>query len=178
MEIRQLAPHFRAGAEPRRSKQLCFFRKVMVFLIVSLLLQPSVRGQRGDWQEVERLRPGDRVWVTTQRRFLCTVERVTNEEMICEVHRRYVGFLTLTFPRSEIAQIRVFVNPDPGREAAIGGLIGLGVGTAIGAGNGDGLRGVNAFVGGVGLAGVGALIGAMTATGRLAFQHGKIIYKR
>lgn len=177
MEIRQVVPYFAAEeAALRRSKQPRCFYRVIVFVIVSLLLQPTIRGQSGDWQAVEKLRPGDQVWVTTQRRLLCTVERVTDDELICEVHRRRIGLTTLTIPRSEVAQIRVFVKPNQAREAAVGGLIGLGAGAALGASS-DNSRGFHALVGGLGGAGFGALIGAITAVGRLAFQHGKIIYK-
>ena len=153
-------------------------RQIISSMVVVVLFGFTARAQTGDWLAVENLKPGSRILVKAQHRYLCSVEGATDDELVCEVHpARSLRLSTIRIPRSEIHEIRMLPQPNQAKDAWIGAGIGAGAG-AITAGTGSRTyKGVNAFFGGLAGAGFGALVGATVPVFQVIFQRGKLIYK-
>ncbi len=153
-------------------------RQIISSMVVALFFGFTARAQTGDWQAVQNLKPGSYILVKAQRRYRCSVERATDDELICEGHLpRSLRVSTLRIPRSEIHEVRRLPQPNQAKDAWIGAGIGAGAG-AITAGTGSRTyKGVNAFFGGLAGAGLGALVGATVPVFQVIFQRGKLIYK-
>lgn len=159
-----------------------------VVLLLTLTAQAQTQNQTqpqprtGDWQAVKSLTPGTRISVKTQRSYRCSVEDVTDDELICGTRTPFRE-VTLTIRRSEIREIRIAPHPNQAKDSWIGAGIGAGAG-AIAAGTtaaqapGRNYPGFHAFVGGLAGAGSGALVGSIVPIFQVLFQRGKIIYKR
>jgi hypothetical protein len=152
-------------------------RQVISSILVGLLFGSNAQAQAGGWKTVQNLKSGSHVFVKAQRRYLCSIEGATDDELVCEVHqRRSLRSSTLRIPRVEIREVRVL--PDQAKDAWIGAGIGAGAGAiAVGASSRD-YKGFHAVIGGLAGAGVGALIGATVPIFQVIFQHGKLIYKQ
>ena len=164
------------------------FSSLVVVLMISLNAQAQIQNQTqakartGDWQSVKHVMGGTRISVKTQRRYRCSVEDVTDDELICGMRTPFRE-VTLTIRRSEIREIRIASLPNQSKDAWIGAGIGAGAG-AIAAGTlaaqapGRNYPGFHAFVGGLAGAGGGALVGATVSVFQILLQRGKVIYKR
>lgn len=164
------------------------FSSLIVVLLIALNAQAQTQNQTqpparsGDWQTVKHLEPGTRISVKTQSNYRCSIEDVTDDELICGMRAPFRE-VTLTIRRSEIHEIRIAPHPNQAKDAWIGAGIGAGAG-AIAAGTmaaeapGRDYPGFHAFVGGLGGAAGGALVGGTVPIFQVLFQHGKIIYKR
>jgi hypothetical protein len=153
-------------------------RQIISSVLVALLFESSAHAQTGDWQAVENLRTSSYILVKTQRRYRCSVESVTEDNLICVTHLpRSSRLFVLTIPRSEIREVRLLPHPDQAEDARIGAVIGAGAGAIANASATTGPRGANALFGGLAGAGLGALIGAFVPVFQVAFQRSKLIYK-
>lgn len=164
------------------------FSSLVGVLLIALNAQAQTQNQtqpqarNGDWQTVKHLEPGTRISVKTQSNYRCSVEDVTDDELICGTRTPFRE-ATLTIRRSEIREIRIAPHPNQAKDSWIGAGIGAGAG-AIAAGTtaaqapGRNYPGFHAFVGGLAGAGGGALVGATIPIFQVLFQRGKIIYKR
>src|SRR5689334_10963895 len=83
-------------------------------------VQVQSPGQAGDWRAVQNLTPGTEISVKTQRRYRCVVEKVTEDELVCEAHGRWFRVSTLVIRRSEINEVRVRPRPNQAKDAWIG----------------------------------------------------------
>lgn len=151
-------------------------RQAISSILVGLLFSSNAHAQTGDWRAVQDLNPGSHILVKAQRRYLCSVEGATDDELICEVgQRRTLRTSTIRIPRSDIREIRVL--PNQAKDAWIGAGIGAGAG-AIAAGTGNRTdKGFYAFFGGLAGAGIGALVGATVPIFQVIFRRSKLIYK-
>jgi hypothetical protein len=148
--------------------------RIISSMLVLLMLGSSLQAQTGDWRAVQNLKLGSRIIVKAQRRYLCSIDGATDDQLVCEVQkRRSLGHTTLTIPRAEVSEVRTL--PNQAKDAWIGAGIGAGAG-AIAAGSGSRTsRGANAFFGALAGAFFGGLVGAFVPLFQL---RGKIIYQR
>jgi hypothetical protein len=154
------------------------WRQFFSLIIAGLLLQSSAQAQTGDWQAVENLKTGSYILVNAQHRYRCSIESVTDDNLICERRPPHSSRLfALTIPRSEIREIRLLPLPDQGKDARNGAVIGAGAGAIAGASTNTVARGANSIFGGLAGAGLGALAGAFVPVFQLALQRSKLIYK-
>jgi hypothetical protein len=154
-------------------------RQIISSIVVVLFFEFTAQAQTGDWQAVQNLKPGSRILVKAQHRYLCSMEGATDDELVCEGHQpRSLRLSTLTIPRSEIQEVRMLPQPNQAKDAWIGAAIGAGAGATAAASNSRTSRGANAFFGALAGAGFGALVGAMVPVFQVIFRHGKLIYKR
>jgi len=165
-------------------------RQLFASLLVALLLantqakgqaegQVPPRGVSGDWQAVKNLMPGTRISGKTGHRYLCAVEEVTDEELLCEAHLpRSFRMNTLVIRRSEIEEVRILPHPNQTKDMWIGAGIGAGAGAVVAGTNSGAYPGAHAFFGGLAGALPGAIVGEMVPIFQVIFQRGKIIYKR
>lgn len=191
MNESELRKVFRTGCRvvqapgPARRK-----RQIVSSMIVVLLLganahaqsqiqaQVQTGSQTGDWQVVLALKRGTVISVKAQhqryRRYLCSVEDRTDDQLVCRIHDNRIFRLppTMTFSRAELDEIRLEHKQANG--GWIGAGMGAGVGAAAGASTHSTSRGFNAFIGALG----GALVGGIIGTAVAIFHHGKVIYKR
>ena len=156
-------------------------RKIIVLLLVGLLLgrraEAQAHAQPRDWQAVKNLMPGTHISVKTQRRYRCSVESVTADELVCRARTPF-RTVTLTIRRSEVYEIRISPQPNQAKDAWIGAGIGAGAGAIAAGTNSRDYSGFHAFVGGLGGAAGGALVGGIVPIFQLLLQRGKVIYKR
>jgi hypothetical protein len=141
-------------------------------------VQVQSPGQAGDWRAVQNLTPGTEISVKTQRRYRCVVEKVTEDELVCEAHGRWFRVSTLVIRRSEINEARVRPRPNQAKDAWIGAGIGAGAGAIAAGTSSRDYPGFHAFVGGAAGAGGGALVGGIVPIFQILLQRGKVIYKR
>ena len=155
-------------------------RKIIVLLLVALLLGQSAQAQLhsppGDWQAVKNLLPGTHISVKTQQRYRCSLESVTDDELVCGTRTPF-KVLTLTIRRSEIHEVRISPRPNQAKDAWIGAGRGAGAGAITAGTNSRDYPGFHAFVGGAGGAAGGALVGGIVPIFQLLLQRGKVIYK-
>lgn len=146
-------------------------RPVVSAVIVVLLLAASTPAQSGDWQAVQNLKPGTRIFVKAQKRYSCTFDHATEEALVCKVPRPFRGPSLVSLSRPEVREVRL--QPNLAKHGWIGAGIGAGVGAAVGASSGTGSRGAGAFFGALGGAMLGGLVGMIVPI----FRSGKVIYK-
>ena len=153
-------------------------RQILSSMIVALLFQSSAQAQAGDWQAVENLKTGSHILVKAQHRYRCSVEGVTEDNLICVGNLPHSSRLSvLKIPRSEIREVRLLPDPDQAKDAQNGAVIGAGAGAIVAASTNTVARGAHAFLGGLAGAGLGALVGAFVPVFQLASQRSKLIYK-
>ncbi len=150
----------------------CNLRMISAVLVV-LLLTASAQAQTGDWQAVQNLKAGTRISVKAQKRYVCSLEHATPDELVCEavLPRLTRQPSRISIPRGAIREVRL--EPSQTKSGLIGAGIGAGVGAAVGASSGTGSRGAGAFVGALGGAALGGLVGTIVPI----FRRGKVIYK-
>lgn len=165
-------------------------RQISSSILAVLLLGTSIQaqsqaraqvqssGQAGDWRAVKDLMPGTEILVKTQHRYRCFVEEVTEDELVCEAHGRWLRVSTLVIRRTEINEVRVRPHPNQAKDAWIGAGIGAGAGAIAAGTTSRDYPGFHAFVGGAGGAMGGALVGAIVPIFQILLQRGKIVYKR
>jgi hypothetical protein len=154
-------------------------RQIISSMVVALLFASSAQAQTGDWQAVQNLKPGAYILVKAQHRYRCSVERATDDELVCEGHLpRSLRLSTLIIPRAEIQEVRILPHPNQAKDAWIGAGIGGAAGAVAAGTTSRTYPGVNAFFGGLGGAAGGALVGGIVPIFQVVFQHGKVIYKR
>lgn len=76
------------------------FQQIM-FLFLAPILMEIAPAQSLDWNEVEKIPAGTRILVQTSQRTLCTLHRVTENELICSTES-YYPMKELTFRRSDV----------------------------------------------------------------------------
>lgn len=140
--------------------------------------QTQTQTVTGDWVAVRNLMPGTRISVKAQHRYRCSIEEVTDDELVCRRNAPRWSRVTLVIPRSEIREVRIRRLPNQAKDAWIGAGIGAGAGAIAGGTTSRNYPGFHAFVGGAGGAMGGALVGAIVPIFQVIFQRGKIIYKR
>ncbi len=154
-------------------------REIISSLLVVLLLGSTAQAKKkiDDWQAVQNLKPGSHVYVKAQHNHACSVEVVTEHELVCEEPRhRSFGTITLTIPRPAIREVRTL--PNQAKDAWIGAGIGAGAGAVVAGTNSRDYPGFHAFIGGLSGAGAGALVGATVPIFQYLIQRGKTIYTR
>jgi hypothetical protein len=121
----------------------------------------TAHAQNRDWQAVQNLKPGTRISIKAQERYLCTFENASQDELTCEgVHPRVTRQPSrISIPRREIREVRL-----PPNQAKYG-WIGVGIGAGVGAAGG--------LVGVLGGAAAGGILGTMVPI----FRRGKVIYE-
>ncbi|MGH9712788.1 MAG: hypothetical protein ACRD5M_05755 [Candidatus Acidiferrales bacterium] len=147
-------------------------------VLVVLLIVPSARAQKGDWQAVKDLALGTRISVKTSLRVVCFFVRATEEEVVCATHLvGPIGVISYDrrYHRRSIREVRLELTEETG--VAVGALVGAGAGAVVGAVAG-GRGGSVTRTGGAVLVGViGAIVGG--ALGRdFPVVHGEVIYRR
>jgi hypothetical protein len=135
-------------------------RRIVAATVASLLLATSAPAQTGDWQAVEKLKPGTLIYVKAQKRHACYFKSATPDELVCN-EPRLVWHSRKKIPRAEIREVRV--EPDSGKHARAGAGIGAGAGAAAGG-----------AVGAVAGVPIGIVAGSMASI----FRRGKVIYKQ
>jgi len=150
-------------------------RNAICAAILLTLAASGALAQGNDWRAVESLAPGTIISVKAQHRYLCIVNSVTPDQLVCDIKR--VRFLalppTIAFRREEILEVRRERNQNKDMRigAGIGGAAGAAAGTAAA---GRDSRPLGALFGGAG----GALAGAVVGGSVAIFAHGKVIYRR
>ncbi len=87
--------------------------QLVIFMLFALPVTASgVAAQTLDWQAVEKIKPYTVVSVQTEKRTRCTFQRVTDDELFCQLDPKGVSFtgkrnLPLMFDREEIRAVRV-----------------------------------------------------------------------
>jgi len=146
--------------------------RIISLLLACLLAAPSLQAQSGDWQVVRNLEIGREMIVKTDRRFYCSMEGATNDQLVCEARKRWFGHLTLTFSRAEIREVRTL--PSQKKHMWVGAGIGAGAGAIAGASGHDTSRGAYAMFGALGGALFGSVVGGIVGLFKL---RGKVIYR-
>lgn len=104
-------------------------RQVVSSLLSAGLLLASSQAQTGDWQAVQDIPPGSEISVKTQSGSArCVFENATDTELRCE-RRLGKSPRSVTFDRQGIRRVRL---ERPGANAALGPVIGTGIGGAVG----------------------------------------------
>ncbi len=148
-------------------------RRIISSMLVALLFGSRAQAQTGDWQAVQNLRPGTRIFVKAQHHILCVFEAATDSELVCKPLRFLrLGPADSRFDRQGVREIRR--APNHAEAGWIGAGIGAGVGAAVGASTGTTPRSGSVIVLTLG----GAMIGCVVGTIVLIFQRGKLIYRR
>jgi hypothetical protein len=129
----------------------------------------------GDWQAVEAIPVGSAISVKDEHRSVkCVLKRVSDKTLFCVLARRYVP-IDVEFDRQSIRQVRL---EHPGRNVALGTLIGFGAGAGIGYASSRNSNDAETRVyGPIGMAILGGLVGGLIM-GRFAISHGKVVYRR
>jgi len=187
-ELRQV---FRTICKVGQRANLRKCRRQISSLVLAILLfetstqaqaqaQAQVRspGKAGDWRAVHKLQPGTEISVKTQRHYRCYVEEVTEDELVCEAHGRWLRVSTLVIRQAEISEVRVRPHPNQAKDAWIGAGIGAGAGAIAAGTTSKDYPGFHAFEGGAAGAAGGALVGGIVPIFKILLQRGKIIYKR
>lgn len=149
--------------------------RTTVFVLASLLFAASAAcAQTGDWQTVEALKPSTIVSVKTRNRYLCTVDHVTPDALVCQPHGSRIVLIPMpaSFPRADIREIRLEHNQS--KDAQIGAGAGAVTGASLGAASNSASKIAGGFFGGLGGGVAGALIGATVTI----VHHKRVIYKR
>ena len=173
LKLSQSIPRVAIGTVGSSSMQS---RRIISVLLTLLFLLSSSRAQTGDWQAVEAIPSGSAISIKNEdRRIKCTLERVTDDELLCVERRPLLGAPVLRFYRDGIREVRL---DHPGRSAFFGVVIGTGAGAAIGyatsRNSNDAETRVYTPIGMAIL--LGSVLGGIM--GGLAIPHGKVVYRR
>lgn len=153
--------------------------RIIALTLAILLFASSVQAQNDDWRKVEFLDLGRPLHVKADHVISCLYEGATDDRLICEIKkRRSFQRITINIPREQIREIRMFANPDQGKDALIGAGIGAGAGAIAGGTSGKPDPGIHAVLGGLAGAFVGFLVGEGVPIFQLALHRSKVIYKR
>ena len=140
-------------------------------IIAGFFLLMAVPATAQDWSEVQGLKPGTRVHVTTKSgsETKARIGAVTDSTAQLRVKRSYVSLT-----KDEILTIHLTRRGSMIKRALIGAAAGAGIGTAVGVGvvaatKSDGLAAAGGFLYGIP---IGAVIGAATA----GHKRGRLIY--
>src|SRR5260370_36663243 len=146
-------------------------------MVVALLFATSAQAQTADWQAVQNVKRGTYILVKAQHRYRCSVERATDDELICEGHLpRSLRVSTLRIPRSEIHEVRRLPQPNQAKDAWIGAAIGAGAGATAAASTSRTSPGANAFFAALGGAAFGALLAGIAPIFQSIFHPSKPTY--
>jgi len=134
----------------------------------------AAQAQTGDWQAVKALKSGTVVSVRTHHRYLCTVDRVTSDSLVCQPRRAGIVPIPIpaSFTRADIREIRLEHNQS--KDAWVGAGVGAVTGASLGASTNRVSRVTGGFFGGLAGGMAGALIGATVPI----VHHKEVIYKR
>lgn len=139
----------------------------------------GLKAQSRDWAAVKQIAPETMITVKADGRHsvMCLFQRANETELICEPRMRAyyaVEFPDYRFGRRHVREVRLERSNE--ENAAVGGLVGAGVGAAAGAlgkGNGTVTRGGAALM----MGGIGALLGG-TFGHTFHVLRGEVIYRR
>jgi hypothetical protein len=152
------------------------WRRIIAVLLSVAFLLSNNQAQTGDWQAVEAIPSGSAISIKNEAgRIKCTLERVTDDELLCVERRQLLGAPVLRFYRDGIREVSL---DHPGRSAFFGAIIGTGAGAAIGyAGSRNSNDAETRVYTPIGMAILfGTALGFIM--GRLAIPHGKVVYRR
>lgn len=152
-------------------------KKLPAILLILLLMPSLLFAQKNlsDWSNVEKLKPGTKVIVTTRkgREFVGEKRQTTDDTLFMEVGLPGSGTRVISVPREEIGEVRK--GKSNWMYPLIGAAIGVAAGVAIGStadhpGSDD--PGLGKLVGG----GLGGLIGSGTGSVIAKTKRWKKVY--
>jgi hypothetical protein len=58
-------------------------QRIFLLLFASLMAASGASAQKLDWQAIEKLKAGDRIWVNAQQQHYCYFEKATDDKLFC-----------------------------------------------------------------------------------------------
>jgi len=91
-------------------------QRIVLLFLASLMAASGSSAQKLDWQAIEKLKDGDRIWVKAQQQHYCYFEKATDDKLFCDSVRAtrllQAQSAGLVFNRKDIREVRLAPHDD------------------------------------------------------------------